>query len=141
MTDKKFTQFQQFSDQISTHTLDRSQGDYNIISPANTGIHRIIYGAARSPGLTSLIASTVDLDVVAQTYYSYSETYFLHSAQDQNEIVGIIAAHAPKWAESVISSPFLAAASSAFPGKKCQNRPRICAGLEPSDAQITARIP
>jgi DNA-binding GntR family transcriptional regulator len=106
------------SDQISTHTLHRSQEDYNIIYEANTGLHQIIYGAARSPRLTSLIALTVDVGVVAQTYYNYSETYFLCSAQHHNGILDVIAAHAPEWAESVISSPALSAASSSFPGKK-----------------------
>lgn len=117
-TDEEVAQLRQLSDQMSAHTLPRSQDDYTIISAANTAFHRIIYEAARSPQLTSLIASAVDVGVVARTYYSYSEADLLRSAQHHNEIVDAIAAHAPEWAESVMSSHVLAAASSAFQGKK-----------------------
>jgi len=117
-SDEEVAQLRQLSDQMSAHTPPRSQEDYNIISAANAAFHRIIYEAARSPRLTSLIASAVDVGVVARTYYSYSETDLLRSAQHHNEIVDAIAAHAPEWAESVMSSHVLAAASSAFQGHK-----------------------
>ena len=99
------------------HIPPKSQADYNFISVANTKFHRILYEAARSPRLTALIASAVDVGVVARTYYSYSETDLLRSAQHHKEIVDAIAAHAPEWAESVMSSHVLAAASSAFQGQ------------------------
>ena len=117
-TDKEVAQLRHLSDQMSKHTPPNSPEEYNIISVANTEFHRIIYEAARSPRLTALIASAVDVGVVARTYYSYSETDLLRSAQHHNEIVDAIAAHAPEWAESVMSSHVLAAASSAFQGHK-----------------------
>lgn len=116
-TDEEVTQLRHLSDQMSKHTPPKSQEDYNIISAANTEFHRIIYEAARSPRLTALITSAVDVGVVARTYYSYSEADLLRSAQHHNEIVDAIAAQAPEWAESVMSSHVLAAASSAVQGR------------------------
>jgi DNA-binding FadR family transcriptional regulator len=56
--------------------------------------------------------------VVARTYYSYSESDLIRSARHHSEIVDAIAARAPEWAESVMSAHVLAAATSAFPGRK-----------------------
>ena len=113
-TDKEVAKLRRLSEQMFEHIPPKSQADYNYISVANTKFHRIIYEAARSPRLTALIASAVDVGVVARTYYSYSETDLLRSAQHHKEIVDAIAANAPEWAESVMSSHVLAAASSAF---------------------------
>ena len=113
-TDKEVAKLRRLSEQMFEHIPPKSQADYNCISVANTKFHRIIYEAARSPRLTALIASAVDVGVVARTYYSYSETDLLRSAQHHKEIVDAIAANAPEWAESVMSSHVLAASSSAF---------------------------
>ena len=113
-TDKEVAKLRRLSEQMFEHIPPKSQADYYCISVANTKFHRIIYEAARSPRLTALIASAVDVGVVARTYYSYSETDLLRSAQHHKEIVDAIAANAPEWAESVMSSHVLAASSSAF---------------------------
>lgn len=117
-SDEEIAELRYLSEQMSKHTPPKSPEEYDIISAANTKFHRIIYEAARSPRLTALIASAVDVGVVARTYYNYSETDLLRSAQHHNEIVDAIAAHAPEWAESVMSSHVLAAASSAVQSHK-----------------------
>lgn len=117
-TEEEIARLRDLSDRMAHHTPPKTQEDYAIISAANAEFHRIIYEAARSPRLVALIASAVDVGVVARTYYSYSETDLLRSAQHHNEIVDAIAAHAPEWAESVMSSHVLAAATSAFHGRK-----------------------
>lgn len=117
-TADEITRLRTLSDQMAHHTPPKTQEDYNIISAANAEFHRIIYEAARSPRLTALIASAVDVGVVARTYYRYSEADLQRSAHHHNEIVDAIAAQAPEWAESVMSSHVLAAATSAFQGRK-----------------------
>lgn len=117
-TPKEVAHLRRLSDQMAEHTPPRSQRDYDIISSANTEFHRTIYAAARSPRLTALITSAVDVGMVARTYYSYSESDLARSARHHTEIVDAIAAQAPEWAESVMSAHVLAAASSAFQGRK-----------------------
>lgn len=117
-TETEIEELRRLSDQMAAHTPPKSQKDYEIISAANTEFHRIIYEAARSPRLTALITSAVDVGVVARTYYSYSEVDLERSARHHTEIVDAIAAQAPEWAESVMSAHVLAAATSAFQGRK-----------------------
>ncbi|KIN64076.1 Transcriptional regulator [Sulfitobacter noctilucicola] len=106
------------SDEMAAHTPPANQEDYDIISTANTEFHRTLYEAARSPRLTALITSAVDVGVVARTYHSYSPADLERSARHHTEIVDAVEAQAPEWAESVMSSHVLAAAASAFQGRK-----------------------
>lgn len=110
----ELAELRSLSRQMTAHTPPKTPEDFKLITTANSRFHQIIYEAARSPRLTALIASAVNIGVVARTYHSYSEADLLRSAQHHSEIVDAIEAGVPEWAESVMSSHVLAAAASAM---------------------------
>ena len=115
-SDEDISKLRALSDRMEAHTPPANNKDYRIISVCNTDFHRIIYEAASSTRLTALIASAVDVGVVARTYHAYSPEDLVRSARHHREIVDAIAARAPDWAESVMSSHVLAAGRSAVRG-------------------------
>lgn len=112
-TDSEIAKLRELADRMAAFTPPRSDEDYAVISSANSQFHQTIYEAARSPRLTALIVSAVNVGVVARTYHNYSDADLLRSAQHHCEIVDAIEARAPEWAENVMSSHVLAAAASA----------------------------
>jgi DNA-binding GntR family transcriptional regulator len=126
-TDEQIATLRALSKEMSAHTPPRTQNDYRIISRANERFHRTIMEAARSPRLTALLSMAIDVGMVARTYHLYSDEDLIRSALHHHEITDAIAARAPDWAASVMSSHILAAAAAAKtdPGTPSINRPLL----------------
>lgn len=116
-TDAEIASLRTLADRMLAHTPPRTPEDFHIISTANEAFHRTIYTAARSPRLVALLSMAVDVGVVARTYFQYSEADLIRSARHHAEITDAIAAHAPAWAESIMTAHVEAAAAAATSGK------------------------
>jgi DNA-binding GntR family transcriptional regulator len=106
----------ELTDRMEARTPPKTRQDYEEISAINADFHRIIGEAAQSPRLMAVLQMAVDVGLVARTYHAYSEADLIRSARHHRELVDAIRARAPDWAESVMSSHVLAAASSASSG-------------------------
>ena len=101
------------ADEMSASTPPRGPDDLDAISRANESFHRTILDAARSPRLAALLAAAIDVGVVARTYRAYSTAALERSSRHHHEIADAIAARAPDWAASAMTSHVLAAQASA----------------------------
>ncbi len=81
------------------------------LTEANEAFHRTIVTAARSPRLTALMATVLDVSMVARTYSMFSERDLMRSLHHHEELIQAIEARAPKWASSVMSAHLLAGAA------------------------------
>jgi DNA-binding GntR family transcriptional regulator len=113
-SEEQIALLQSLSDTMARHTPPASPADFRIISQANERFHATVMDASRSPRLKALLSMAVDVGVVARTYDLYSEEDLLRSAHHHREITHAIAARAPDWAASVMSSHILAAAAAAL---------------------------
>ena len=89
-------------------TPPRDKEAYHRLTEA---FHRAIVGAARSPRLTALMTTALDVSMVVRTYSMFSEKDLLRSLNHHEEIIQAIEARAPKWASSVMSAHLLAGAT------------------------------
>ena len=117
-TEAQAEKLQKLADDMLHHIPPESKGDYQKIAMLNEEFHRIIGEAARSPRLLGVISMAIDISVVSRTYHQYKTSDLMRSAQHHQEIADAIAAKSPEWAESVMSSHILAAATAA----QTQNR-------------------
>ena len=101
------------AEEMSARTPPQGEEDLDAIAAANERFHRTILEAARSPRLTTLLAAAIDVGVVARTYRAYSERDLIRSSRHHHEIADAIAARAPDWAASAMTSHVLAAQASA----------------------------
>lgn len=97
---------------------------YQRLTAANEAFHRTIVGAARSPRLTALMTTALDVSMVVRTYSMFSQEDLQRSLNHHQEIIQAIEARAPEWAASVMSAHLLAGAArvatriaQASPGK------------------------
>ena len=100
------------ADEMSACTPPRAESDYATLSAANERFHRTIYAAARSKRLEVLMATVIDVGLVARTYRTYSDEDLARSARHHHEITDAIAARRPEWAASAMTSHILAARTS-----------------------------
>lgn len=89
-------------------TPPRDKEAYHRLTEA---FHRAIVGAARSPRLTTLMTTALDVSMVVRTYSMFSEKDLLRSLNHHEEIIQAIEARAPKWASSVMSAHLLSGAT------------------------------
>jgi len=80
----------------------------------NARFHNLIMEAAQSPRLSTMLAATVNTGLVLRTFRMYAPRDVVRSAQHHVEIADAIAAHAPEWAASVMTSHLHAAAAVAM---------------------------
>ncbi|WP_254702225.1 GntR family transcriptional regulator [Roseivivax sp. THAF40] len=107
---------------MQADTPPRDQAAYQRLTEANEEFHRTIVAAARSPRLTALMTTALDVSMVVRTYSMFSEKDLRRSLNHHAEIIDAIEARAPDWASSVMSAHLLAGAS------------RVAARLKTSDA-------
>lgn len=84
---------------------------YERLTAANEAFHRAIVMAARSPRLTALMTTALDVGMVVRTYSMFSARDLERSLAHHAEIIEAIEAHAPDWAASVMSAHLLAGAA------------------------------
>ena len=99
----------QLAQRMTDRTPPRNDEDYNTISKANEAFHRTLYEAAASPRLVYIMATVIDVGIVARTYHQYTDRDLIRSAAHHHEIVDAISARAPDWAASAMMSHVLAA--------------------------------
>ncbi len=87
------------------------QAAYQRLTAANEEFHRTIVAAARSPRLTALMTTALDVSMVVRTYSMFSEKDLQRSLNHHEEIIQAIEARAPEWASSVMSAHLLAGAA------------------------------
>ena len=92
-------------------TPPRDKAAYQRLTEANEAFHRTIVSAARSPRLTALMTTALDVSMVVRTYSMFSEKDLVRSLNHHEEIIQAIEARAPKWASSIMSAHLLAGAS------------------------------
>ncbi len=92
-------------------TPPRDKEAYHRLTEANEAFHRAIVGAARSPRLTALMTTALDVSMVVRTYSMFTEKDLLRSLNHHEEIIQAIEARAPKWASSVMSAHLLSGAT------------------------------
>lgn len=93
------------------------------LSDANARFHRRVVEAARSPRLQTMLSGAVDAALVLRTWRSYSEHDLTRSSQHHHELVDAIAARAPEWAASVMTSHLQAAAACVGAGPPAAGPP------------------
>jgi DNA-binding GntR family transcriptional regulator len=89
----------------------KDEAAYQRLATANEKFHRTIVAAARSPRLTALMATALDVSMVVRTYLMFSEKDLRRSLNHHEEIIEAIEACAPEWASSVMSAHLLAGAA------------------------------
>jgi DNA-binding GntR family transcriptional regulator len=89
----------------------KDEAAYQRLATANEKFHRTIVAAARSPRLTALMATALDVSMVVRTYSMFSEKDLRRSLNHHEEIIEAIEARAPEWASSVMSAHLLAGAA------------------------------
>ena len=91
-------------------TPPRDTAAYDRLTSANEAFHRTIVAAARSPRLTALMATALDVSMVVRTYSMFSPRDLQRSLNHHAELIDAIEARAPEWASSVMSAHLLAGA-------------------------------
>ena len=84
---------------------------YQRLTAANEAFHRAIVAAARSPRLTALMTTALDVGMVVRTYSMYSDADLVRSLNHHEELIEAIEARSPEWAESIMSAHLLAGAA------------------------------
>lgn len=87
------------------------QAAYQRLAAANEEFHRTIVAAARSPRLTALMTTALDVSMVVRTYSMFSEKDLQRSLNHHEEIIQALEARAPEWASSIMSAHLLAGAA------------------------------
>ncbi|SDZ59208.1 DNA-binding transcriptional regulator, GntR family [Jannaschia faecimaris] len=96
---------------MQADTPPRDQDAYQRLTAANEAFHRAIVAAARSPRLTALMTTALDVSMVVRTYSMFSDRDLQRSLNHHEEIIQAIEARAPEWAASIMSAHLLAGAS------------------------------
>ena len=96
---------------MKADTPPRDNAAYQRLTEANEAFHRAIVKAARSPRLTALMTTALDVSMVVRTYSMFSEKDLVRSLNHHAEIIDAIEARAPEWAASVMSAHLLAGAA------------------------------
>ena len=84
---------------------------YSVQRAARLATESDIAEAARSPRLTALMTTALDVSMVVRTYSMFSEKDLVRSLNHHAEIIDAIEARAPEWAASVMSAHLLAGAA------------------------------
>lgn len=92
-------------------TPPKDKAAYQRLTEANEEFHRTIVEAAKSPRLTAIMTTALDVGMVVRTYSMYSEADLRRSLNHHEEIIHAIEARAPEWAASAMSAHLLAGAS------------------------------
>ncbi len=92
-------------------TPPNDKAAYQRLTAANEAFHRAIVAAARSPRLTALMATALDVGMVVRTYSMFSAEDLMRSLSHHQELIDAIEAGSPEWAESIMSAHLLAGAS------------------------------
>jgi DNA-binding GntR family transcriptional regulator len=96
---------------MKADTPPRDDAAYQRLTEANEAFHRTIVNAARSPRLTALMTTALDVSMVVRTYSMFSDKDLMRSLNHHEEIIQAIEARAPKWAASIMSAHLLAGAA------------------------------
>lgn len=96
---------------MKSDTPPGDEAAYARLTAANEAFHRTIVAAARSPRLTALMTTALDVGMVVRTYSMFSARDLERSLAHHAEIIEAIEARAPDWAASVMSAHLLAGAA------------------------------
>lgn len=97
--------------EMNSDTPPKDEASHHRLTAANEAFHRTIVGAAKSPRLTALMTTALDVSMVVRTYSMFSAEDLQRSLNHHAEIIQAIEARAPDWAASVMSAHLLAGAS------------------------------
>lgn len=110
-TDEDIAELRRIHAAMKADTPPRDTAAYARLTKANEAFHRAIVTAARSPRLTALMTTALDVSMVVRTYSMFSQKDLVRSLNHHEEIIQAIEARAPKWASSIMSAHLLAGAS------------------------------
>lgn len=110
-TEDDIAQLRDIHAAMKADTPPRDKAAYERLTEANEAFHRAIVSAARSPRLTALMTTALDVSMVVRTYSMFSEKDLMRSLNHHEEIIQAIEARAPKWASSIMSAHLLAGAA------------------------------
>jgi DNA-binding GntR family transcriptional regulator len=110
-TDEDIAELRRIHAAMKADTPPKDEAASQRLTAANEAFHRAIVAAARSPRLTALMTTALDVSMVVRTYSMFSEKDLIRSLNHHAEIIDAIEARAPKWAASVMSAHLLAGAS------------------------------
>lgn len=110
-TEEDIAELRQIHAAMKEDTPPRDKAAYQRLTEANEAFHRAIVSAARSPRLTGLMATALDVSMVVRTYSMFSDKDLLRSLNHHEEIIQAIESRAPKWASSIMSAHLLAGAA------------------------------
>lgn len=110
-TEEDIAEMRRIHAAMKADTPPKDEAASQRLTEANEAFHRAIVAAARSPRLTALMTTALDVSMVVRTYSMFSEKDLLRSLNHHAEIIEAIEARAPKWAASVMSAHLLAGAS------------------------------
>lgn len=110
-TSEDITELRRIHAAMKEDTPPRNEAAYQRLTEANEAFHRTIVNAARSPRLTALMATALDVSMVVRTYSMFSEQDLRRSLNHHEELIQAIEARAPKWASSIMSAHLLAGAA------------------------------
>lgn len=113
-TDAQMAELHELADTAHARTPPRSNADLQYLSDCNARFHKLIMEAACSPRITTMLGSAIDVGLVLRTYRMYSERELVRSSRHHQEIADAIAARAPDWAASVMTSHLHATRSVAM---------------------------
>lgn len=110
-TDEDIAELRRIHAEMQKDTPPSDEAAYQRLANANKDFHRTIVAAARSPRLTALMATALDVSMVVRTYSMFSGKDLQRSLNHHEEMIQAIEARAPEWASSVMSAHLLAGAS------------------------------
>ena len=110
-TDEDIAELRRIHAAMKADTPPRDKAAYQRLTEANEAFHRAIVNAARSPRLTALMTTALDVGMVVRTYSMFSDRDLMRSLNHHEEIIQAIEARQPKWASSIMSAHLLAGAA------------------------------
>ncbi len=110
-TDEDIAELRRIHAVMRANTPPKNEAAYKRLTEANEEFHRAIVAAARSPRLTALMTTALDVGMVVRTYSMFSADDLRRSLNHHEELIQAIEAHAPDWASSVMSAHLLAGAA------------------------------
>lgn len=113
-TEIQIAELHELADTAHARTPPKSNADLQYLSDCNARFHKLIMEAACSPRITTMLTSAIDVGLVLRTYHMYSDRELVRSSRHHQEIADAIAARAPDWAASVMTSHLHAALAVAM---------------------------
>jgi DNA-binding GntR family transcriptional regulator len=110
-TEEDIAELRRIHAQMQADTPPADDAAYQRLTQANEAFHRAVVAAARSPRLTALMTTALDVSMVVRTYSMFSDRDLARSLNHHAELIDAIEARAPDWAASVMSAHLLAGAS------------------------------